>query len=148
MGLEGAIYEFQQTVPLLDHLDLRIRELSSERLTREGTLDPTSKDEHDVHRSEQQGATLLMRSSHATFRIEKDARRLSRWVDLTVSLDGTKVSVDSNYTPLFKSACDALRALGGNPCGPRLGPRKSRNNGHPSKGSEKVAGNEGQPLDP
>jgi hypothetical protein len=113
MGLLGTIYEFERTVPSLDEIQRTTRELSSERLVMEGTLNPTPDDVREARIIRPTGVTILMRDSGAEFWIDGDRPRCRRWVDLSVSLDGTKVSVNSNYAPLFRSACDAMAALGG-----------------------------------
>lgn len=113
MGLLGTVFEFNGIVPSLNDFEQKIRELSSERLMREGTLDPETDDVLRAKENRPAGVTLLMRNSHATFWVEGDRTRWKRSVDLTVSLDGKKVSVTGNYQPLFKSACEAVTALGG-----------------------------------
>jgi hypothetical protein len=118
MGLLVTVYGFNKGVPSLNDFEQKIRELSSEALMREGTLDPDSNDELRVQENRPAGVSLPMRNSHAEFWIEGDRPRWKRSVKLTVSLDGTKVSVVSNYHPLFESACDAMVALGGNACSP------------------------------
>lgn len=113
MGLEDAIYEFDPVVPLIGEIELKIRELSSEPLLMEGTIDPELNDAKRAKEVPQDGVGVPMRDSHVKFWIAGDRSRWKRWVDLTVSLDGTKVALHSNYSRLFQSACNAMSLLGG-----------------------------------
>lgn len=114
MGLMSAVYEFGGAVPPCAQLEQKLLELFPDQLSKEGTVEPASTDEQSVPNHQQRGVTLLMRSTHVTFRVKRDPQCWSRWLDLTVSLDGKKLSVDSNYPALFRSVCEELRILGGN----------------------------------
>ncbi len=113
MGLFDAFYEFNGELPSLNQIEQKIRELSSERLMMEGTIEPGLNDVHRAQAKRPAGVGLPMRDSRARFWIEGDRPRWKRWVALTVSLDGTKVVLHSNYGPLLRSACDAMAALSG-----------------------------------
>jgi hypothetical protein len=113
MGLMAAVYGFGGAIPPCERLEEKLLELFPDQLSKEGTVGPASNDEQCVPNPQRPGATLLMRSTHLTFRVKGDPQRWSRWLNLTVSLDGEKLSVVSNYPALFRSACEELRILGG-----------------------------------
>ncbi|MDB5353598.1 MAG: hypothetical protein JWN24_51 [Phycisphaerales bacterium] len=128
MALENAVYEFKGQMPTLDQISRRIRELSKAELIIEGTLDPTPSDEREAARAREYTIGILTRSAHATVRRTGEALRGCHYLDLTVSLDGTKLCVAGNDVRHLKLICEALSSLGGAPWVPpnRSTPKRPR----------------------
>lgn len=115
MALEDAVYEFNGQMPTLDQISRKIRELAKAELIIEGTLDPTPEDEREAARARESKIGIPTRSTNATVRRAGEALRGGHYLDLTVSLDGTKMCVDGNDVRHFKLICEVLSSLGGKP---------------------------------
>ncbi|MDB5356544.1 MAG: hypothetical protein JWN24_2997 [Phycisphaerales bacterium] len=126
MALEGAVYEFSGKMPTLDQISRKIRALAMEELIIEGTFDPTPSDEREAARARECTPGFLTRSTRATVRRTGEARRGGHYLDLTVSLDGTKLCVNGNDVRHFKLICKALSGLGGKPWVPPNRPTAKR----------------------
>ena len=112
MGLLDEVYEFKSQVPDLELIDCKFRILATVELTREGTLDPTPSDEAEAKLG-RDSKSILTRSNGVRYSNSADKQNWARYVDLVVSLDGTKICMMSNDVSLLKAMRSALESLGG-----------------------------------
>jgi hypothetical protein len=113
MGLLNAVYEFDDAERPCTELERKLNELFPDQLLKEGTVEPAPTDDQSVPSHQQRGFTLLLRSTQVTIRAKNDSQRWARSLELTISLDGKKLCVTSNWPELFRTACEELQGLGG-----------------------------------